>query len=371
MPVSTSTTTRVIDFKPTRPRYYVGPFTFPFAKSAPISPYSEPGAAGSIFVTDSNNIISVSNGSILISGTAVSNDGPLASDGVRGPGTAVYFSTSSRTTVTNSSNWGLARTNNTSSSVIAGIHYTSSTAFQPVDNTSNTGESITGSAGVHEFLMVARNSGAYIFFRDAGAVGSAWTLVWVTALETTIGNINCKLRLLAGAQNFRLGGMTVFNLTDYLPVFGDDYGFATNRLLTPAATTTYRHEANCWLEFTVTTLPTLGTMDIHFRKQDASNYWIARISTTGDLSLQEVVAGSASQRATAAAVVAAGNRVVVIADSTTIKGYSGAGAAAVRWTYSSASNFATATGGSIGALGTNGVVAELVAYPRTLTVSGL
>jgi hypothetical protein len=371
MPISASPRARLnLLFQRAR-RYYVGPFAFPFARSAPITPYSELGAAGQIVFTDTNGIMSVSNGSILVSGTAASNDGPNASDGVRSPGTAFYFSLPARTTVTNSSNWGLARTNNTSSSVIVGVHYTAANVFTIIDNTSSTGEAITGTSGTHEFLCVARNNGAFLFFRDSGVVGGAWTLLWVSALETTIANINGKLRLLAGAQNFRLGGMSIFNLADYVPAFGSDYGYATDHLTSPAALTTYKHTADCWLEFTIPTLPSLGTIDVHFRKVDANNYWIARINASGDFSLQEVVAGSATQRATAAAVVVAGHRCVLIVDGSTIKGFNGVGVGAVRWTYSSASNFATATSGSVGALGTGGVVSDLAVYPRTFTAAGL
>jgi hypothetical protein len=371
MPISTMPRGKLNAFFQRSRRYYVGPFTFPFAKSAPLTPYTEPGAAGQIFLTDTNGIISVSSGSILVSGTAVNNDGPLCSDGVRGPGTTFYVSTLSRTTITNTSNLGLSRTNNTSSTVIAGVHYTASNAFTMIDNSSNTGESITGSAGTHEFLFVARNNGGYIFMRDGGAVGGAWTLLWVVVLETTIGVVNGKFRIIAGAQNFRLGGMSVFALTDYVPAFGDDYGFASSHLISPAALTTFRHEANCWLEFTIPTLPTAGSVDVHVRKQDASNYWVARVNSAGDFSLIEVVAGVETQRANTAAIVAAGNRCVLIVDGSVIKGFTGAGVGGIRWTYSSASNFATANSGQVSSLGTGGVVSDLAVYPRTFTAAGL
>lgn len=371
MPISASPRSKLNIMFQRKRRYFVGPFTFPFAKSAPITPYSEPGAAGQIVVTDTNGIISVSNGSILISGTAVNNDGPLCSDGVRGPGTAFYFSTSSRTTITNTSNFGLSRTNNTSSAVVIGIHYTASNAFNVVDNATTINETITGSAGVHEFLCVARNNGGYLFYRDAGVVGGAWTLLWVGVSETTIAVVNGKMRIIAGAQNFRLGGMSVFNLADYAPSFGSDYGYATDHLTSPAALTTFRHEPNCWLEFTIPTLPTAGNLDVHFRKQDATNYWVARVNSAGDYSLIEVVAGVETSRGTAAAVVAAGNRCVVVADGTTIKGFSGTLGQTNRWTYASASNFQTVKNGQLNSLGTGGVVSDLAVYPRTFTAAGL
>jgi hypothetical protein len=83
-----------------------------------------------------------------------------------------------------------------------------------------------------------------------------------------------------------------------------------------------------------------------------------------------VVAGVETQRANTAAIVAAGNRCVLIVDGT-YQRLHGAGVGGIRWTYSSASNFATATSGAVGSLGTGGVVSDLAVYPRTFTAAGL
>jgi vacuolar-type H+-ATPase subunit F/Vma7 len=62
---------------------------------------------------------------------------------------------------------------------------------------------------------------------------------------------------------------------------------------------------------------------------------------------------------------------VLIVDGSTIKGFTGAGVGGIRWTYASASNFATATSGQVNSLGTGGVVSDLAVYPRTFTAAGL
>ena len=105
-------------------------------------------------------------------------------------------------------------------------------------------------------------------------------------------------------------------------------------------------------------------VDVAIRMQDADNYWFCRVNSSGDISLLEVIDGDTPvQRSTAAGVVSTGHRVVIIADGTTIKGYSNN---TLRWTYASATNFATATDGKVLALGTGGAVSDLKTWPRTL-----
>jgi hypothetical protein len=203
MPISTMPRGKLNAFFQRSRRYYVGPFTFPFAKSAPLTPYTEPGAAGQITFTDTNGIISVSSGSILVSGTAVNNDGPLCSDGVRGPGTTFYVSTLSRTTITNTSNLGLSRTNNTSSAVIAGVHYTASNAFTMIDNPRTPASLSPAARARMSFCSSPATTAAISSCAMVALWVGAWTLLWVVVLETTIGVVNGKFRIIAGAQNFR------------------------------------------------------------------------------------------------------------------------------------------------------------------------
>lgn len=213
----------------------------------------------------------------------------------------------------------------------------------------------------YDVAIVLRGAGAFFFVR--GGVFINWTLIWVLATGTTtplyptFSNFN----IVGTLDNFR-----VVDLGTYDSRFLTDYGIATNRLTSPAAGATTTSEADALVEYTVTTLPSALVLDVHIRKQDATNYWEIRLDTTGNLYLTEVVAGVRTQRA-ATGGTANGHRVVIIAEGTTIKGYSNN---TLRWTYSSAANFATATGVVVAALGTGGAISELVCWPRTLSLPG-
>src|SRR5690606_5532771 len=83
-----------------------------------------------------------------------------------------------------------------------------------------------------------------------------------------------------------------------------DYGIATQRLAgARSAGDTFTHEADCLLEFTVTTLPSADQIEMRFRAQDASNYWQVTVDSSGNLDLDEVVGGVVTQRGTAAGVI--------------------------------------------------------------------
>lgn len=145
------------------------------------------------------------------------------------------------------------------------------------------------------------------------------------------------------------------------------YGVATSVLLGPRAVNdTFTHEADCLLEFVVNALPSSGTIDVAFRRQDATHEWLVRINASGDLLLVEDNDGEVT-RSTASGVVTAGMRIVVIPVGNVINGYTDSGAAAtLRWTYSSATNFATQTSGNGNSLGTGGRISNLTTWPRDL-----
>lgn len=83
--------------------------------------------------------------------------------------------------------------------------------------------------------------------------------------------------------------------------------------------------------------------------------------------LNEVVAGTPTSRGTGAAgSIANGQRLVVIADGSTIRVYANN---VLKTTYTTATNFATSTAGVLASLGTGGAVADLIAWPRTLSGS--
>lgn len=215
------------------------------------------------------------------------------------------------------------------------------------------------SGTVYQIAIVLRVSGAFYFVK--GGAYTNWTLGWVDASVTT-ATMTAGLSVVAPATLLNVDFARVRDLS--FP-FNDDYGLATQRLAgAQSAGVTFTHEANCVIEWTQTTRPSGSITQVWFRQQDATNYWEAQITASGELSLYEVVAASYTQRAAAAGVVTNGHRCVIICDGTTIRGYSNN---VLRWTYSSASNFATETDGRLNALGTGGAVSDIVSWPRTIS----
>lgn len=159
--------------------------------------------------------------------------------------------------------------------------------------------------------------------------------------------------------------------SDYLRVaqlpapFDTDNGIATDvHSGSVSAGATFSHEADTWIEYTVTTRPTAGQTETRFRVQDGSNYWQVTVDSSGNIDLDEVVSGTPTQRGTAAGVVSSGHRVCIVADDTTITVYSND---VQRFSYASASNFKSATAGELETLGTGGAVSNLITMPRTLS----
>ena len=207
------------------------------------------------------------------------------------------------------------------------------------------------------FAIILRSTGAFVV--AAGGAFSSATLLWVYGSGTTATLYPC-------AVNYNATSSVDYLRALALPApFDTDTGLATDvHAGSVSAGTTFSHEADCLIEFTATTVPSGDSIDVQFRKQDATNFWTCRINSSGDIALIETVAGSETSRGSAAGVVSSGHRVVIIADGTTIRGYSNN---VLRWTYASATNFATATAGELDALGTGGAVSDLITWPRTLS----
>lgn len=106
------------------------------------------------------------------------------------------------------------------------------------------------------------------------------------------------------------------------------------------------HAADCYIEAHMTVLPTAGDIEIEFRKQDASNYWIYRLSDAGNQELVEVVAGAPTVRANFDGAFLANNRFVLncIDEKVRFMHRDNVGFGAE---YLLAVNFKTATGGLV------------------------
>jgi hypothetical protein len=219
--------------------------------------------------------------------------------------------------------------------------------------------------GVGSDALALNTANNLAVVRRAG--GGAWyvkggRLVWVDAVVDTT-SLSAGVNVSGLSES---GSVDSLRVTDLDPPWDTDYGISTQRLAGGvAAGTAFAHTPDCLVEFTLTTRPTAGSTLVRFRKQDATNYWECEVNAAGDIRLNEVVAGANTNRAVTTAVVLAGHRVVVIVDAGVIRGYSNN---VLRWTYSSAVNFQAATAGELNALGTGGVVSDLIGWPRAVTL---
>lgn len=150
-----------------------------------------------------------------------------------------------------------------------------------------------------------------------------------------------------------------------------DLGICTSQLLgSRSQGDTFTHTADSSpIEFTVTTLPPSGQIEFVFRRQDASNYWQVTVDSSGNLDLDEVVEGVATQRGTSSGVIVSGDRILIYAenDAINIKEHNGSAAAVpTRITYTSASNFQLATVGELLTLPASAVVSDIIAWPTVV-----
>lgn len=215
----------------------------------------------------------------------------------------------------------------------------------------------------YEVASILRGTGWFPLVR--GGAFAEWTLLYpidVVSDAMMVGKV--------GAEDTT----SIFTLGSFrgaqLPTPWDtDNGIATEVLAGARnAGDTFTHEADCLIEFEQTTLPAAGQTEMRFRIQDASNYWQVTIDSAGDIDLDEVVATVVTQRGTAAAVIANGDRIVIIADDETIRVFE---ANVLRITYALAANFKTRTAGELEDEGAGGSVSDIISWPRVISGDAL
>jgi len=311
---------------------------------------------GTRTVIDGNNKLSVSDGqlSFATGGVGAGNPSLRYEQEIRTAGKAVIAQ------ATRSGNaFMLGWDVNTTGAINDGFRFVSTTSLVLADgNVVDTGAQLTISV-TYQIAVVQRSSGFFAFIK--GSQWPNWTLMWIGVAST--GNHYPAVSAIGATS---VGTVDYLRVVD-LPAPFTDYGLSTDRKEgSVSAATTYIHEADMRIEYICTTRPSSGNMDVVFRKTDANNYWICRINSSGDISLQEVVAGVATQRANAAGVVTNGHRIIITAFDEVIRGY---GNNTLHWTYSSAATSKTATAGELASLGTGGAVSDLVSWPRVLGAS--
>lgn len=210
---------------------------------------------------------------------------------------------------------------------------------------------------LEKVALVIRDDGSFSLVHD----GVDWILLWVRETETTTP----LYAVLSWHSSFTIHDFNNFRVSQLPAPWDTDYDIATERLAgARSAGDTFTHEADCTLEFEEETVPSGGQTEFAFREQDLSNYWLVTIDSSGNIDLDEVVAGSPTQRGTSAGVIANSDRIVVICDDETIKIYE---ANNLRITYNGAVNFKTATAGRLLDEGTGGAVSDIISWPRTLS----
>lgn len=141
-----------------------------------------------------------------------------------------------------------------------------------------------------------------------------------------------------------------------------DYG--PGRLAIPGAIlagATFTHTANFLMYFQLVNNGTAGSTVIKFRIQDALNYWNVSITSGGVATINEVVAGINTVRATSAAAfdnervaITVSEANIAVSDTT------------FRIAYNAAANFQTATSGEVSAIATGADLQNMELYPVDL-----
>jgi len=137
----------------------------------------------------------------------------------------------------------------------------------------------------------------------------------------------------------------------------------TDFIAAPTVPNTFTHTADFTLRYTITTLPAAGSIDIYFRKQDASNLWLLRLKFDTVYQLWEFIGGGPVLRGNWTGG-ANGDVVDLVALNASISVYVNN---TLRISYASATNYKTQTNGEVAAISAGGAIANL----STRTLDGL
>lgn len=325
-------------------------------QAAPLtSPYTEAGAVGSLTVTDTGSKLSVSGGVLICASNTATNDPRWISGAItRAIGRTLMGQMASPTAV-GQILLGLS---------IANDGTTNSHFFEMSGSLGRVRENgaIVGpgwtvvAATTYDFALILRSTGTLFLIK--GGIFTQWTLFWVGGAGAG-ATLYPAWRSATGAAETSLANLRVANLGG---AWASDYGIATDRKATSAATDTITHTANGLIEHTITAA-TGVTQELWVRRTDASNGWIVRMDQAGStIKLIELVAGVETERASTAQTWtnATAYRVVVICDGTTITPYV---ANVAKTGYASASTNQSATTAYVDTAGS-----ELIAWPRTVAL---
>ena len=279
------------------------------AAAAPLaSPRTcEPGP-GTLVITDSNHYLSISGGKLVSSDATAAGDPEIASGSsfARTAGLAVFLKWQANAT---SRLWGFGF-----DELQEGPFRRSVTEFRidqvyvvANDTEVDLPDTFT-MAEEYKLAVIARSAGTFHLVKGSAEFAS-WTLIWVdNAANQDPLYAGVSLRNQTGDQH-QIDHLRAAQLP---APFNSDNGLATDSAASPSASDTFTHEADCLIEFTVDAVPTANEIYVHFRAQDAANYWNVRLMSDGSMRLNEVVGGAQTQRGNVGAGLSGGERIVII-----------------------------------------------------------
>lgn len=211
------------------------------------------------------------------------------------------------------------------------------------------------------WAAIARTTGTLLAYRNPSDttwyIGRAEEYTTTDPLYPTAG-------AWAAAPTGTVSWLKEVRIADLGSPFDDDDGLVTTRLAgSRSPGDTFTHDADAFISFTLTTVPTSGQIEIRFRMQDTSNYWQLTIDSSRNVDLDEVVSGTPTQRHTYASTTE--TAFTIHLSATAIEVAAGTGITQpFRVSYYSASKFKTETDGELETLGTGGAISDIVSWPK-------
>lgn len=258
---------------------------------------------GELEILDSNNVISISGGKLVINGSPVNSDGFVGHRPIlRIPGRAMRLDMPDRTTVPSTNLcWGLGSTRLGSKILEIGtgidnlgtisVRSTAGTVL----TTDFTSTAFRFTTGTVQTLLIMRSKGGLILARDDSLANNTWRIIYIYSSYTN--DLYAKLLLSSASSNMAFDNLSVSDLGG---IWVTDYGGATvYRETTTSGQIENSSDGNFIMEFTWTAV-TGTSIDIMCRRTDDTHTWIVRCDQSNSTIKLISVNGTETERATAA-----------------------------------------------------------------------
>jgi hypothetical protein len=289
------------------PKVYLLRVEFATDDASPLTtPYA--GEVGSLTITDTGNVLSVSTGNLRYTNAipamaAIGLQGAALSRAAGRALTARYSAIVTAPAFPVPMGWWKNTNLNYTGSVNFGhAFYTEGGAWFAGPITLNRAFSVDT---LYRMALVLKSSGALYFLK--GGVFTDWTLVWEEWIENTasvyptLAPVSITTYATIAYDYMRAG--------DLPAPFASDDAIASINVASPSNATEYTGTANAITQCTLTAPAGSITTEayIKYRKTDANNYWRKGFNTAGAFRVDSVAAGTPTNRTSVAAVIAAGN----------------------------------------------------------------